>query len=85
MEYEKRAGLSVAQPLLSLIEREALPGTGVDSSTLWNGFAALLRHLAPRNAELLGKRDGLQARIDSYYSAGSGRPVDVMTRTADSG
>ncbi len=47
MGYEKRAGLSVAQPLLSFIEREALPGTGLESSVFWNGFAALLRQLAP--------------------------------------
>jgi malate synthase len=82
MNYEQRAGLSVAQPLLSFIEREALPGTAVDTSALWNGFATLLRQLAPRNAQLLGKRADLQSRIDSWYATHSGRPVDVKAQTA---
>jgi malate synthase len=82
MGFEKRAGLSVAQPLLSLIEREALPGTGVDGSALWEGLAALLRELAPRNAELLAKRAVLQSRIDSYYSADNSRPGDVQAQIA---
>ncbi|HWM65491.1 MAG TPA: malate synthase G [Steroidobacteraceae bacterium] len=80
MDYEKRAGLSVAQPLLSLIEREALPGTGVDGSALWNGFAAMLRQLAPRNAQLLEKRDGLQAKIDDRYTGRDGAPLDVKAQ-----
>jgi malate synthase len=80
MGYEKRAGLSVAQPLLGLIESEALPGTGVDSSALWSGFAALLRQLAPRNAQLLEKRDGLQAKIDDAYTGRDGAPLDVKAQ-----
>jgi len=80
MDYEKRAGLSVAQPLLSLIEREALPGTGVDGSALWNGCAAMLRQLAPRNAQLLEKRDGLQAKIDDRYTGRDGTPLDVKAQ-----
>jgi malate synthase len=82
MGYEKRAGLSVAQPLLSLIEHEALPGSAVDSSALWNGFAALLRQLAPRNAQLLSKRDGLQTKIDEWYVARVGKPLDVKAQIA---
>jgi malate synthase len=80
MGYEKRAGLSVAQPLLGLIESEVLPGTGVDSSALWSGFAALLRQLAPRNAQLLEKRDGLQAKIDDAYTGRDGAPLDVTAQ-----
>ena len=75
MEYEKRAGLSVAKPLLSLIEEEALPGTGIESTTVWNGLAALVRRLAPRNAHLLEKRDALQAKIDDAYTGRNGEPL----------
>jgi malate synthase len=76
MEYEKRAGLSVAKPLLSLIEQEALPDTGIESTTVWNGLAALVRRLAPRNAHLLEKRDALQAKIDDAYTGRDGEPFD---------
>ena len=77
MDYEKRAGLSVAKPLLNFIEQEALPGTAIDSSSVWNGFAALIRQMAPRNAHLLEKRDALQAKIDDAYTGRDGEPLDV--------
>lgn len=77
MDYEKRAGLSVAKPLLNFIEQETLPGTGIDSSTVWNGFAALIRQMAPRNAHLLEKRGALQAKIDDAYTGRDGAPLDV--------
>jgi malate synthase len=80
MHYEKRAGLSVAQPLLNFIEQEVLPGTGIDSSTVWNGFAALIRQMAPRNAHLLEKRDALQAKIDDAYTGRDGEPLDVKAQ-----
>jgi malate synthase len=80
MHYEKRAGLSVAQPLLNFIEQEVLPGTGIDSGTVWNGFAALIRQMAPRNAHLLEKRDALQAKIDDAYTGRDGEPLDVKAQ-----
>lgn len=83
MGYEKRADLSVAQPLLDFIEREALPGTGVQPTDFWNGLASLVSRLAPRNRELLQKRDSLQLKIDKWYSCENraGRPVDVAAET----
>jgi malate synthase len=80
MTYEKRSGLSIAKPLLNLVEHEALPGTGIDSTRFWNGFAALLSQLAPRNKALLAKRDSLQAQIDQWHESRAGKPVDVAAQ-----
>src|SRR5882724_5279488 len=82
MGYEQRAGLGVAQPLLDFVEREALPGTGVGTAAFWQGLATLLGRLSPRNKELLGKRDALQAQIDAWYAARAGQPVDVEAQIA---
>ena len=82
MGYERRAGLNVAQSLLTFIEREALPGTGVDAEEFWKGFAALTAQLAPRNKELLAKRDSLQARIDQWYESRAGSALDVEAQIA---
>jgi len=83
MDYESRAGLSVAQPLLDFIEREALPDTGVQAADFWSGFASLLGRLTPRNRALLQKRDSLQLKIDRWYAGAerAGRPVDVAAET----
>jgi len=80
--YEKRASLSIAQPLLDFVEREALPETGVETAAFWEGLAVLIGRLAPRNKELLGKRDTLQSEIDTWYAARTGRPADVAAQIA---
>jgi malate synthase len=82
MAHEKRAGLEVARPLLTFIESEALPGSGVDAAGFWSGLAALLTDLGPRNTQLLERRDVLQANIDRWYSDRVGRPFDVGAETA---
>ena len=71
------AGLQVASELRDFMEREALPGTGVEPARFWSGLAAILRDLAPRNAELLRQRDTLQAKIDAWHRDHPARPIDL--------
>jgi len=58
------ANIEIAQPLFDFIEKEALPGSGVDAATFWPGLAALLERLEPENQRLIERRDALQAQID---------------------
>ncbi|WP_165782190.1 hypothetical protein, partial [Paraburkholderia hospita] len=46
-QLTQRGGLQVAANLEQFIEKEALPGTGVDSAAFWAGFDALVHDLAP--------------------------------------
>ena len=70
------AGLKVAKPLYDLVKNEIAPGTGVDPDGLWKSFAGILAELAPRNRELLAKRDAIQAKLDDWYKARKGQPID---------
>ncbi|MCX8132493.1 MAG: malate synthase G, partial [Roseococcus sp.] len=74
--------LNVAPELKSFIETEALPGTGVSAEALWSGLEAIIADLAPRNAALLAKRDGLQARIDAWHRAHPRQPIDLAAYEA---
>jgi malate synthase len=76
------AGLTIDDRLAAFIEQEALPGTGIDPQDFWAGFAALVADLAPRNAELLARRDALQAQIDDWYRGRQGKPFDVAAHRA---
>ncbi|MEE3850070.1 malate synthase G [Gordonia sp. LSe1-13] len=60
-------GLQVATVLYDFINNEALPGTGVDQDSFWAGAASVIADLSPRNRELLGVRDELQATIDQWH------------------
>jgi len=59
--------LKVDKALYEFVNDEAIPGSGIQARKFWQGFASLVRDLAPRNAELLRKRDELQARIDALH------------------
>ncbi|MBN8897924.1 MAG: malate synthase G, partial [Rhodospirillales bacterium] len=71
------AGLRIAPPLHDFVVKEAIPGTGVTADAFWNGFAGLLRDLAPRCAALLARRDDLQQQIDAWHVAQRGKPFDA--------
>ena len=70
-------GLQVDKELYDFINDEALPGTGVSRETFWSGFDRLVHDLAPRNRELLAKRDDLQRRIDAWYRENRDEPIDL--------
>ncbi|GAB4388451.1 malate synthase G [Albidovulum sp.] len=72
----ERSGLRVAAELAEFIEVRALPGTGVEAERFWQGFADLVRDLAPRNRALLARRDELQRAIDDWHIARRGQPHD---------
>jgi malate synthase len=79
-ERVKASELDVAKVLHDFVEREALPGTGVDAGKFWSGASAIIHDLAPRNRELLARREELQATIDDYHRAHPGQPEPVAYR-----
>src|SRR3954469_7389318 len=74
-------GLGVAENLHRFVTEEALPGSGVDPDAFWAGLDAIVHDLAPRNRELIARREELQARIDDFHRAHPGRP-DAAEYTA---
>ena len=75
-ERVQAAGLQVAKELYDFVNDKAIPGTGVDQETFWSGFSAIANELAPRNRELLAKRDDIQAKIDAFHSERQGQDLD---------
>ncbi|MCW2844426.1 MAG: malate synthase [Nocardioides sp.] len=67
-------GLDVAEVLHRFVTDEALPGSGVDAEAFWAGFAAIVHELAPRNRELLARRDQLQSQLDEWHRNQPGSP-----------
>ncbi|MFC4783059.1 malate synthase G [Nocardioides sp. MAHUQ-72] len=74
-------GLEVAEVLHRFVAEEALPGSGVDPDAFWAGLDAIVHDLAPRNRELLARREELQARIDDWHREHPGAP-DAQAYTA---
>jgi len=64
--------LQVADELYRFIQGEALPGSGVNADQFWADFDRLVHDLAPRNRELLAKRDQIQAQLDDWHRKNPG-------------
>jgi malate synthase len=77
-----KAGLQVAEQLADFIEARALPDTGIAPEAFWAGVADIFGRFAPENAALLGKRDTLQAHIDSWHEQRRGQPHDPQAYQA---
>ena len=60
-------GLQVATTLHRFVEEQVLPGTGVAPAAFWQGFDAIVRELAPKNAALLAERERLQNELDRWH------------------
>ncbi len=77
MSTVEMAGLQVAKILADFVEQEAMPGTGIAPAAFWDGFATMVRDLAPKNAALLTARDTMQAKIDDWHKSRKGKPLDL--------
>lgn len=75
-EYVSQNDIQIAPELFEFVNDRALPGTGVDGAKFWQDFADLLGKFAPRNAELLAKRETLQAQVDNWHRAHQGQSID---------
>lgn len=69
-------GLQIDQELFEFLTHEALPGSGVDATHFFEEFSKLVHDLAPKNRELLAKRDALQEKIDVWHKD-NGAPHDM--------
>jgi malate synthase len=69
--------LQIDSGLYEFINKEALPGTGVDATAFWNGLDKIVRDFAPKNRVLVAKRDELQNKIDAWHKANRGAGFDL--------
>ncbi|WP_461515744.1 malate synthase G [Porticoccus sp.] len=67
------SGLQVARPIYDLVNQSIIPGTGIEEAAFWASFGAIVSDFAPKNRQLLQKRDALQAQIDSWHQQRAGQ------------
>jgi len=76
-ERVEKSGLQVDAALAAFLESEILQPLGRDVAAFWRGFADLVQQLAPRNLQLLEKRDWLQWKIDHWHAERRSKPHDA--------
>ncbi|UWQ73527.1 malate synthase G [Leisingera sp. M658] len=76
MSRVEKQGIQVAPELAEFIEKQALPGTGVEAEAFWAGLAELVNGFGPENRALLARREEMQAKIDAWHIANRDKPHD---------
>ena len=61
-KYTKINDFSVSNELLNFINNELLKNTKISSKKFWLGFSKAVHQLAPKNKELIKKRENLQKK-----------------------
>jgi len=70
-------GLKVDKVLADFIDNSALDGLQITSKEFWLGFSNLISELAPKNKNLLQKREHLQSQIDTWHIENRGTSLDI--------
>ena len=72
----EKNGLAYDKALYDFLTEKVLPGTNVDADAFFEGFAAIVGDLAPKNRALLKTRDAMQEKLDAWYRE-NGAPSDM--------
>ena len=79
--YVARGDLSVAAELAEFVDNQLFAGTNVTAEKFWGGFDAAVHRLAPRNRDLLAKRDSMQTQIDAWLRDNAATGIDAVAYT----
>jgi malate synthase len=75
------AGLQVDRALHDLVANEAVAGLGIEPDAVWHELASIVHDLAPRNRELIERRESLQRQLDTFCrDHAGGRPDPAAVR-----
>ena len=66
-EYVKVGNLQVASVLFEFINKDGLPGSGLNQEQFWVDFEKLVHDMSPKNKKLLARRDKIQTKINTWH------------------
>ncbi|MEV5038142.1 malate synthase G [Peribacillus frigoritolerans] len=66
-EYVKVGNLQVALVLFEFINKDGLPGSGLNQEQFWDDIEKLVHDMSPKNKKLLARRDEIQTKINTWH------------------
>ena len=75
--YKSINNLKVSEDLLSFVDNELLKDIKISPEKFWLGLSEALHDLAPKNKELIKKRQILQKKIDEWHIKNKGRDIKL--------
>jgi malate synthase len=72
-----KGNLLIAKEIADLVQNEILPGLNIDVDRVWELLDRVVEDFAPRNRQLLAKREDLQVKIDTWHKDRKGIQHDA--------
>ena len=76
-DYVNVNNLKVSSILLKFVNEEVLKDTNITAEKFWLGFDKSVHELAPKNTELLKKREDLQNKINKWHIQNKGKDIQI--------
>ena len=71
--YVELNNLRISSELLEFVNNEVLKDTDISTKKFWTDFDKVVHELAPKNKNLLNKRQDLQKKIDNWHIKNKGQ------------
>ncbi len=76
MSFVEKNGIQINSALYEFVNKEVLPGTGLNEVEYWKNFSNIANELAPINKNLIEKRESIQKKIDEWHKENSDKKFD---------
>ena len=76
-KYKIINNLSVSESLFNFVNNKLLTETKIKKENFWKGFSNVVHQLAPKNKELLEKREKLQKKIDAWHKDKKRKKINI--------
>jgi len=76
MSFVEKNGIQINSALYEFVNKEVLPGTGLNEVEYWKNFSNIANELAPINKSLIEKRESIQKKIDEWHKENSDKKFD---------
>ena len=76
MSITEKNGLKINTKLLDFVNNEIIPGTNIKSEEFWTSFEKIVHELAPKNRQLIQKREEIQKKIDEWHIKNKGKELN---------
>ena len=75
-DLEIKNSLKVSKLLIQFLENEVLKKLNLNVDKFWEDFDNLIKVFAPKNQNLLKKREDIKKKIDAYYISNKDKPYN---------
>ena len=78
MSYIEKHNFKISSILYDFVNKEVLKDLDISAEDFWVKFEQVVKELAPKNKELIKKREDIQTKIDNWHKQNKDKDFDKI-------